>query len=270
MSDRYRPWFSALTGRVSRAAPAALRWHLRRLLFAVARPRWTLPSGVRIRIDGIWDWTVYDEIFLRGAYDAAIRRALAQRAPGRPLRVLDLGSNVGFAILRVVDLLRQAGGDAGAGLDAVLVEADAAAVAEARRRLLDDNRLAGAVTLVHGLAGRRSGAARLSREPSHLLPSLHRAGAADGTAVAYVDLEALTARFDGIDLLKCDIEGAELALLEHYPALLRRTRVACLELHHDLTDTARCTQLLASAGLIAHAETSVEPVSSIYTAWRDQ
>jgi FkbM family methyltransferase len=239
---------------------------LRRLLFAITRPRWTLPTGLQVCAENLWDWTVYEEIFLRGCYDVAIRRAITSMSPGDPLHVLDLGSNLGFFTLRVVDLLRQAKGSESA-LNAILVDASAAAVAESRRRLQEENSLSARITWQHGLLGKRSGADCLSHERIHLFSSLHRTTRA-GERVEYVDLEPLSASMPRVDLLKCDIEGAELAFLEHYPALLAKSSTVSLELHHNLIDTARCRALLDAAGFTEHTEISVEPESSIYTAWR--
>jgi hypothetical protein len=71
---------------------------------------------------------------------------------------------------------------------------------------------------------------------------------AGGVNVAFVDVDALIKDKFEIDLLKCDIEGAELMFIENYGDLLRRVRTAVLELHHHQCDTKRCVRLLESLG----------------------
>ncbi len=51
-----------------------------------------------------------------------------------------------------------------------------------------------------------------------------------------------------IDLLKCDIEGAELLFLENYEDLLAKVRNAVFELHHEQCDTAKCRAILKKSG----------------------
>jgi hypothetical protein len=52
-----------------------------------------------------------------------------------------------------------------------------------------------------------------------------------------------------VDLLKCDIEGAELLFLQSYPDLLRSVRAVVMELHPGLCDANECLRLLAEYGL---------------------
>ncbi|MFY9821162.1 MAG: FkbM family methyltransferase, partial [Thermoanaerobaculia bacterium] len=110
--------------------------------------------------------------------------------------------------------------------------------------------LAGRVRVVHGLAGRRSGEGRLFESSHHFEHSAVPGRGGRGVPVAYVDLAALVADWPVIDLLKCDVEGSELEVLETYAGdLLPRVRRAVVELHHDRCDTARCRELLRAAGL---------------------
>src|SRR5262245_3500425 len=91
-----------------RICPAFLRPRIRRLLFQWLDLRWTLTSGVRLRVTGYGDWLTYNEIFVRGEYDQALCLALdARPEPTAPVHIVDLGSNVGFFTLRAVDALRQ-------------------------------------------------------------------------------------------------------------------------------------------------------------------
>ena len=53
-----------------------------------------------------------------------------------------------------------------------------------------------------------------------------------------------------IDLLKCDIEGAEQIFLNHYPGLMQRVQSAVFELHSNYCDAKKCIELIQAAGLI--------------------
>src|SRR4030095_7316557 len=90
-----------------RLLPASLRLRIRALQFQWLDLRWTFPSGVSVRIANYPEWVVYNEIFTSGEYDAAISRALDSAPDATSLHIVDLGTNVGFFTLRVVDWLRQ-------------------------------------------------------------------------------------------------------------------------------------------------------------------
>jgi hypothetical protein len=67
--------------------------------------------------------------------------------------------------------------------------------------------------------------------------------------VDYVDLDQVLGP-GRIDLLKCDIEGAELTFLQNYPQLLQRTDVSVFEFHDDRCDAKECIALLRAAGFV--------------------
>jgi FkbM family methyltransferase len=209
---------------------------------------WTTSTGIGLRIANYNEWIIYNEVFVDGEYDAAIAAAIAGRDRGRALRILDLGANTGFFTLRVFDRLRAAG-VADADCRVTLVEANPALVPSLRARVHDDNTLVDRTDIVPGAAGEPSGTVTLY--PSDESPgdsSTKRRTAAAGITVSYIDIARLVGD-SPIDLLKCDIEGAELAVIERYPQLLQRTRVAVFELHHDLIAVDRCRDGLRAAGL---------------------
>ena len=239
----------SVVGTIRRVLPAPLRQRLRRAMFEWLSLTWTTASGINLRVANYNEWIIYNEIFVDGEYDAAIAAALAARAGDRPLQVIDLGANVGFFTLRVFDRLR-AGGMTDASCAATLVEANPHLIPILGARLLDSNALAHAVRVVPGLAGERSGCATLYLSPDAHGDSSVVRPTADAIPVRYVDLTPLMSDAAAIDLLKCDIEGAELTVLEHYPDLLQRTRIAVIEHHHDLCPVERCRELLHAAGLV--------------------
>src|SRR5687768_2408116 len=71
--------------------------------------RRTLCSGIEIDLQSFADWCVYNDIFVEGEYDSAINDSLKSRT-SQNFRVVDLGANVGFFTLRVLDRLRRQGG----------------------------------------------------------------------------------------------------------------------------------------------------------------
>src|SRR5260370_22875513 len=69
----------------------------------------TLQSGLIVKVASKGEWWVYNDIFVDGQYDVPIHTAFNDRSPDRPFVVLDLGANVGYFGLRVLDLIdRQA------------------------------------------------------------------------------------------------------------------------------------------------------------------
>lgn len=246
-----RAWLAV--GRVIRdALPPALRRRIRGRLFRDVDLRLdvaTPSGGVRLRVRGQTEVILHYEIFTQGCYDDAIRSALEGWRPGGRLRVLDLGANIGFFALRVLTLcplaLRRE-----RGLSLTLVEANVDLMPELRERLESDNAVAdqAEVSIVSGLAGRRSGRATFHIAPLHSQSAISAERGSREVRSDYVDIESLFPETATIDLIKCDIEGAEEAFLETYPDLLRRTRVAVLELHPLLCDAGRCRRLLRDAG----------------------
>jgi FkbM family methyltransferase len=52
-----------------------------------------------------------------------------------------------------------------------------------------------------------------------------------------------------VDVLKCDIEGAECTLLENYAGLFARVDAAVFEFHPQWCSVSRCRELLTASGL---------------------
>jgi FkbM family methyltransferase len=238
-----------------------MRRQLRLVLFQWVDLKWQLPCGLRVRLKNYPEWLLYNEIFVQGEYDQALRRALeTASAHGGPIHIVDLGAHVGFFTLRALhQLVERRTEDRGFMITAVEGDADRAKEFEAR--ILADNELSQTVRLARGLVGNRSGEANLYGD------SLFRRELR-GVAVPFIDLDELLSNVSRIDLLKCDIEGAELLFIENYPELLRKVSVAVFELHSDLCDTARCRELLTQYGF-THAETdrAGDPFS-VYCVWR--
>lgn len=207
---------------------------------------WTVKSGLKVCVASDSDWIIYNDIFVDGEYDVPIRSALRSAPTDRPINVLDVGANVGFFTLRFIDLLRRADG---LPFRVTLIEGSPKVAADLSRRLLDENKLGENARIVQGLVGERAGTAKFAEYDFHATNSIFFDRTADSVEVKFVNLDTLFDPHEPIDLLKCDIEGAELRFIENYPALLRRTNAAVFELHHDKCDTERCRMLLSAAGL---------------------
>lgn len=236
-----------LPAALRRSIPAGMIDPLRRILWMLPNLRRRLPSGLDLVVADPADWVLYNDIFAEGEYDEVIRAALQAAPPGRPLRVLDLGANVGYFSLRLADLALR-GGKVDFRITAV--EASPRLVRQLQRRLRSQDGLGSRLEVVCGLAGRRVGHGELFESPHHFASSVIPPRAGRRIRGEYVDLAALTADWPAVDLLKCDVEGSELELAETYVGdLLPRVRMMAVELHHELCDAERCLALLSDAGL---------------------
>ena len=81
---------------------------LYRRLYQILRLEYTLQSGVTLKVASLGEWWTYNDIFVNREYDLPIQTALQSRSPARAFTVLDLGANVGYFVLRVVDLCGKA------------------------------------------------------------------------------------------------------------------------------------------------------------------
>jgi len=249
---------------MNRLIPPPLRAACRRLAWNAIGLTSVTASGMPLRIASASDWHIFNEIFVRGEYDRAIMASLA-RAAGE-WNVVDLGANVGFFSLRALDLLRASGrGDLAVHI--VAVEGSPTVARELAARL-DHAGVTTAVTPVTGLIGRRSGDTVLCEAEFAARSSIMRQEAGSSERVPFLDLHSVIRREAAIDLLKCDIEGAEELFLENYPDLLRVVRVAVFELHDRLCDTRRCLDLLAAAGLVVQDHRVMADSTSIVTLAR--
>lgn len=216
----------------------------------------TLPTGVTATIASPSDWFVYNEIFVDGEYDDAIRQVV-EGTDSQPL-VLDLGANVGFFSLRFLDRWLAARGTAGQPR-VVCVEGSPTTFRSLERNLLRPP-VSAYCSPHHGLAGRRSGTARITQSPNSGVNSIVSRASLLRSETRFLDLTTLLPADQRIALLKCDIEGAEELLCENYPDLLQRVDFMVAEFHHLFCNIERCRQLIAAAGLTRHAV--IKPLDS--------
>jgi FkbM family methyltransferase len=222
---------------------------LRRSLWKRMDLTWTLKSGLAISVENHADWTIYNEIFVSGEYDEAIHTAEQLRNTSE-FKVLDLGANVGFFALRVAEVYLEKGG-AGATLTIMCVEGSPRTCQELNTRLRRNSKLLPNFEIVSGLVGgRKQGQAYFSDEFTHYGNSI-RDARSNSASVQYIDIEEHLCPDEIIDLLKCDIEGAEFDFVEVYEELLKRTRVLVIEIHRYGKDVSALRNCLVKHGLLS-------------------
>jgi hypothetical protein len=94
----------------------------------------------------------------------------------------------------------------------------------------------------------RTGSASLHESAVHVKNTIMSRETRHGQTIPFVDIGLLMEHTDEIDLLKCDIEGAELLFLENCGSLLGKVRNAVFELHHEMCDTRKCRDILVRNG----------------------
>ncbi len=222
-------------------------WQTKSRLLYQSFYRWmklenTLRTGITLQIASKGEWWVYNDIFVNGEYDAPILQALEKCSPLRPLTVLDLGANVGFFTLRVVDLVRQTRPEC--RIDITMVEASPRVFDELKARIHSQALHEVNLRMVQGLVGRRTGSASLQESALHVKNTIMNGNSRSGNTIPFIDLSLLMEPVEEIDLLKCDIEGAELLFLENYEDLLGKVKSAVFEFHHEMCDTGKCRAIL--------------------------
>ena len=199
------------------------------------------PLRVRIRNNG-FDYEVIEEIFLKGVYKVQVQQVR---------RILDLGGNIGAASL----FLSKSYPDA-----QICVVEPSAANLELLQHNLTTNRVP--FRVVKGAAGGEDGKIRfqLSGDPRQDYCETAQPGSVAPEGSVEVDLYSVPSlmklmAWEGIDLMKIDIEGSEVQVLGGRPEWLRKVRAIVGEGHdgahysieacrHDLEPMGFRVQLL--------------------------
>jgi FkbM family methyltransferase len=252
---------TSLTARVVSRLPAPVQSQIRDLywrvksrllyqrLYQMLDLQYTLATGLTLRVGSKGEWWTYNEIFVNGEYDVPIHAALESYRSDHRFTVLDLGANVGHFALRVVDRIRHQ--QRKISCDLTLVEGSPTTFAVLRDRIQAQALPEADMRMFHGLVGNRTGSATIHQSAIHVKNTLFSADG-DGASVPFLDLIPLMAGRSTIDLLKCDIEGAELLFLENHGELMGKVQHAVFELHDLLCDVPRCIALLAQMGFREH------------------
>jgi FkbM family methyltransferase len=169
------------------------------------------------------DWYVLEEIFLNGEYEHIAR------TPRGVKTVLDLGANVGMSVRFWQTLFP--------GVRVIAVEPDEQNLAMARRNVMESP----AVTFIRACVAGRARDVWLDRSSNEY--SISMRDQRPGSTAQESLVPALTvpqvlerAGFAGeIDLLKCDIEGAEAEVFADCAAWIGRVGNIAIELHAPYT-----------------------------------
>jgi FkbM family methyltransferase len=215
-------------------------------LLAVRPLRRTLPGGVRYRVRYAESLLMADEIFQREVYGDPFR--------GRDVRTfVDLGSNVGYFTCYAMDRIGRR--------DAVGLAVDAnPKMAEETAFHISLNqwpRVKGLWNVV-GFPTDVDEApfflnpSNISGSATVLNPNIPAKGKQTEIKVATIDLNKAWRDHAGdapVDVMKVDVEGFEVKVLDTIPELLKRTNSVVLEWHKWITPRDPVDDVLGRAGL---------------------
>jgi FkbM family methyltransferase len=228
-------------------------------LWRQVRPSTYSRSGLPLTLRSLSDWDVFSEIWVSGEYDGPIQRTLEQASAHGPVRIVDLGANVGLFSLRCMELRNSH--DPQQSLEIVAVEAVPRIfqILERNLRAREGNPASRnvSVSLHQGLVGKKSGMGQIYDQsygcanavvPANAKTSILPFRGAHAVPSAYLDLESILPPKAPIDLLKCDIEGSESVFLASYPEILSRTRLLAIEFHPLHCQVEECRQMVTASG----------------------
>jgi FkbM family methyltransferase len=195
-----------------------------------------IPAPFYVRL-GTTDWYVFEEIFFDAVYAPLIEGA------GREVRqIIDLGANTGFSTRLWQITFPEA--------RIIAVEPDSANLEMCRLNLPDEgsgNRSALVVrACVSGVARKVS----LDRSRGSWRFTMHEANGAVEELIEARTLQQIMYEcgMEGtIDLIKCNIEGAEEEVFAHCAEWIGRVRRMAVQVHHPYT-SARLLEDLARSG----------------------
>lgn len=252
-----------------RAAIARWVWDPARLfLWRRLALRDELRSGLTVEVRSHPDWIIYNEIFVNQEYGEAIEKALARAREQPTFSVVDLGANVGYFSLQAADLCWQ--DDPGKDLRLTAVEGSPPVFRELSRRINKQPRLQSSVRLINALVGEPTGGAYIGHSYTHYGHGISDTPRVRDHFVSYLDLSKEMAAYERIDLLKCDIEGAEVALIENFGGLLRKVTVAVFEFHNYGRDLEKSRRQLEFYGLHRSKVLRTTPLFTIELFERDR
>jgi len=235
-------------------------------LISRANLKTTLSSGVSLRVEDYADWIIYNEIFVNGEYRKAVEFSSSTIPNDRKANFVDLGANVGFFTLYLLDVLRRKQSQSEFCIKAV--EGSPKIFSKLQSRLTGQARPHERVDLYNGLIGERSGSGTLFEIGYHAMASMTPRRLSRSVSVPFLDFEGMCSDMDVIDLLKCDIEGAEEALLRNWKNVLQKTRCAVFEFHPQNCDTEMCVTMLNDVGLSKREILRSAELSSVELFWR--
>jgi FkbM family methyltransferase len=199
---------------------------LRSWVWREMSPRWVTKSGVAICVKSPAEWVLYNDIFVDREYDEAINMALSE-SKRRPL-IIDIGANVGFFSLRVMDQWNGRSGE-----PRIVGFEGAPSVYQELIERVDQPCLSDCSEYHMGLVGKRQGTAKIHTSRFHAVNSVAVEGVehSHSSEVEYLDVEEYIPEEEEISLIKCDIEGAEHDFVSHYERLIEKAKNMIIEIH---------------------------------------
>lgn len=226
-----------------------------------------LPSGLRVEVRNRSDWTICSEVLISGEYDVPIEHALSHRTPGRTFNVADLGGNVGYFTFCCADRFFRQNSEAGS-LRIKLIEGSPAVFRDLQGRVAAEPLLRDCVTLRLGLVGRNAGEAFIGGSHIHYSNMVSEKPMPGAARVSFVDLDEEFREVDRIDLLKCDIEGAEFDFIEHFQGFLGKVDAAVFEFHRYGRNLDDARRTLHACGFHNRQVLRDTPAYAIEFYWR--
>lgn len=198
-------------------------------------------SIIRLRVPGT-DAFTFRDVFENGIYDEAVRRA------GPCARIVDIGANIGCATLRFAALQPRA--------RIVSVEplpGNFAILESNTRRLVE----AGGVQLINAAVWSHETEVTVANPENRFSTQVEMRASAPGDRgprIAGLPISAILDRagFDRADLVKIDVEGAEVFIFRSDTGWLDRVNSIAIEFHRDSRAESGFDEVVIKAGFSVH------------------
>lgn len=191
-------------------------------------------GDVHIRV-GSSDAAIAEEIFVRHVY-----AALVDADVGSVKTIIDLGANVGMTVRLWSSRFK--------GAKIVAVEPDPSNIAVARR---NGSAPGATVDFVQACVAAEPGTVSLDREADECAYRMTREKSTGLTVPALTMQNLIEKHFDAgadVDLLKCDIEGAEQEVFGRCAGWINRVRLIVIELHQPYTPDMLLADIARNGG----------------------
>lgn len=201
---------------------------------------------------GTSDLHVLEEIYFHNEYDSVAAGMM------HPVKlIVDLGANVGYSLRYWHERFPEA------RMIAVEPDADNAKLCRAN---VEAGGFAEQVEIIEACIGARERIARLATDQGEWAFRMVESGADDTSGISVKTFPQILALVDGkslIDLLKCDIEGAEAELFSNCANWIDRVRNLVVELHPPYDESAFLRDLHKAGAdfrVMSRSKSAVRPV----------
>lgn len=211
---------------------------------------WDFSSRHRAWVRSVSDWISYNDIFVEREYDDALVRGLKEC--GDAFRIMDIGANVGFFLLRALVLRESLAPKTKLTLHGV--EGNPKTYEDLCQRIEQQMQVGDHLALHCGVAGDRSGSVKFT---DYHFSGWNTLFPKDGSVLKeqsetiqtnYVDLAPVFAELGEIHLLKINAEGAEELILKTYREQLQYAQEISLVVHPAKCNPNNCFNLLKDIG----------------------